>query len=93
MDVHIEYFLFNYLLSVSNCLFVGINVDRAIGIKKPFTVAHGGTKTVLKKIVACWIPACLPPLPYLFDTAIEECRENTPEEWCFPPRENVGDVL
>ena len=86
----VEYFVLNYFISLSTFLFVGINLDRAVLIKRHYAASKDGKYTFLKKTLACIMPSFLPPLPYLFDTTLQECRKASPEDWCWPPIDNVG---
>ena len=77
----------------SSYLFVGMNLDRAVAIAKPFYASNQAKETILIKILASFMASLLPATPYLFDTSIQDRKVKTPEKTCWPPTENVINEL
>eukprot|EP00092_Neocalanus_flemingeri_P010220 GFUD01011011.1.p1 GENE.GFUD01011011.1~~GFUD01011011.1.p1 ORF type:complete len:302 (+),score=26.28 GFUD01011011.1:39-944(+) len=65
-----------YTMAVSSFTFIGMNLDRTFSIKKPLQ-SYGQTDcSFYKKILATWVLALLPALPYLWDTTMPWCESH-----------------
>ena len=92
-DIRYMFFFGSQYTSFSSYLFVGVNLDRAVAIKKPFFASKQGTKTILLKILICFKASFVPSVPYLFNQTIIECKMRHPGKSCWPPTDNELNLL
>ena len=88
-DIQQDCFWTSFFITISSYLLVGMNLDRALAIKKPFNAANQSNEKTVMKILVCCFLAFIPGGPYLFDDTVTKCKIENPEKWCWPPIDNV----